>query len=160
MRCSTPARVPHCPTGRQRSCTTSFHGRALLLELLGEAEPGIESPLEHRYARDVERRHGLPRARAQVRDRVGGRWIRADRVYEGLGVRVELDGRLAHPTGRTDDDTWRDNSVVIERSEVTLRYRWRHVAVEPCATAGQVASALRARGWTGGATRCSPTCAL
>ena len=28
---------------------------------------------------------------------------------------TELDGRLAHPFGRTDADTWRDNAVLVER---------------------------------------------
>ncbi len=134
--------------------------RALLIELLSEAGSGTESPLEHRYARDVERRHGLPTASAQLRQQIEGRWIRADRVHVGLGVRIELDGRLAHPFGRTDDDTWRDNAVLIAHSEVTLRYRWRHVATQPCATAAQVAAALRSRGWPGHARRCSPTCAM
>ncbi|NUU19029.1 type IV toxin-antitoxin system AbiEi family antitoxin domain-containing protein [Cellulomonas humilata] len=132
--------------------------RALLLELLDEPGRGIESPLEHRYARDVEARHGLPRAQAQVSDRVDGRWIRADRVHKGLGVRIELDGQLAHPFGRTDDDTWRDNAVLIALGDVTLRYRWRHVVADPCATAVQVVAALRSRGWTGLARPCADTC--
>jgi hypothetical protein len=134
--------------------------RGLLMDLLGEPGRGIESPLEHRYARDVERRHALPRARAQVSERIEGRWIRADRVYVGLGVRVELDGQLAHPFGRTDDDTWRDNAVVIAHSDVTLRYRWRHVVHDPCATARQVATALQARGWAGLPGRCSAACSV
>ena len=134
--------------------------RALLTDLLGETGQGIESPLEHRYVRDVERSHGLPRARAQVREMSGGRWIRADRVYVGLGVRIELDGQLAHPFGRTDDDTWRDNAVVIEHSDITLRYRWRHVVRDPCTTARQVATALTAGGWTGAPARCSVACTL
>ncbi|NUU18231.1 hypothetical protein HP550_13320 [Cellulomonas humilata] len=132
--------------------------RGLVVSLLGEEGTGVESPLEHRYVRDVERRHRLPVARPQVRERTGGRWIRADRVHVGLGVRIELDGQLAHPSGRTALDTWRDNAVLIERSEITLRYRWQHVVAEPCQTAGQVATALRSRGWEGRATPCSPTC--
>lgn len=132
--------------------------RDLVEDLLGDDGQGIESPLEHRYVRDVERRHRLPTAHAQVRERTGGRWIRANRVHVGLGVRIELDGQLAHPSGRTDRDTWRDNAVLIERSEITLRYRWQHVVSEPCATAAQVVAALRSRGWTGRARRCSPTC--
>ncbi|WP_315093016.1 hypothetical protein [uncultured Cellulomonas sp.] len=132
--------------------------RELLLDLLGEAGRGIESPLEHRYARDVERRHGLPTPQAQLSERVEDRWIRADRVHTGLGVRIELDGQLAHPFGRTDDDTWRDNAVLIARGDVTLRYRWRHVVVEPCATAAQVVAALRSRGWTGHPRRCADAC--
>lgn len=137
-----------------------FRHSRLLRELLTDASAGIESPLERRYHRDVEQRHDLPSARLQVRQVVGGLWIRADRVYDGLGVRVELDGELAHPGGRTDRDTWRDNAVVIERGEITLRYRWRHVAARPCRTAVQVAAALQSRGWTGRLQPCGESCAL
>jgi hypothetical protein len=132
----------------------------LLRDLLHEVAEGIESPLERRYHRDVERRHGLPRADLQVREVVGGVWIRADCVYRGLGVRVELDGALAHPGGRTDGDTWRDNAVLIEHGEITLRYRWRHVAATSCETAAQVAAALWSRGWTGRPGPCGPGCAV
>ncbi|KQY22738.1 hypothetical protein ASD16_08900 [Cellulomonas sp. Root485] len=134
--------------------------RSLHVDLLGEPGRGIESPLEHRYVRDVERRHGLPTASAQVSEVIEGRWIRADRVHVGLGVRIELDGQLAHPFGRTDDDTWRDNAVVIARGDVTLRYRWRHVVVDPCTTAAQVAAALSSRGWQGHPTPCSEACEI
>lgn len=135
-----------------------LRSRALLLDLLDEVADGVESPLERRYARDVERAHGLPAASAQVRERVGGRWIRADRVHRGLGVRIELDGELAHPHGRTDDDVWRDNAALVERGDLTLRYRWRHVTATPCRTAAQVGAALAARGWTGDLRRCAPAC--
>ncbi len=134
--------------------------RALLVELIGAVADGIESPLELRYHRDVERRHGLPSAQLQVRHVLDGRWVRADRLYDGLGVRVELDGELAHPGGRTDADVWRDNAVLIERNELTLRFRWRHVRVTPCATAAQVDAALRSRGWSGTARSCGPACVL
>lgn len=133
--------------------------RRLVLELLGEVEAGVESPLEYRYHRDVERGHALPRSVLQRREVVGDHWIRADAVYVGLGVRAELDGELAHPGGRTDGDVWRDNGVLIERGDLTLRYRWRHV-LSPCATAGQVERALRSRGWDGSAAPCGPTCRL
>lgn len=137
-----------------------FRHSRLLRELLTDASAGIESPLERRYHRDVEQRHGLPSARFQVRQVVDGLWIRADRVYDALGVRVELDGELAHPGGRTDRDTWRDNAVVIACGEITLRYRWRHVAARPCRTAVQVAAALHSRGWTGRVQPCGASCAL
>lgn len=150
-----PRRVLAAANGRAR-----LRRRALLLQLLAEVAAGIESPLERRYHHDVERRHGLPRARLQVRDVVGGRWIRADCVYEGRGVRVELDGALAHPGGRTDGDTWRDNAALIERGELTLRYRWRHVAATPCATAAQVARALSIQGWTAHPHPCGPGCTV
>ena len=132
--------------------------RGLLLELLGAVADGAESPLELRYHRDVERRHGLPRSGRQGWERLDGRWLRSDVRYDDIGVRVELDGRLAHPWGRTDADTWRDNAVVIAHGELTLRYRWTHVAGDPCGTARQVAGALRSHGWTGAPRRCGPAC--
>jgi hypothetical protein len=120
--------------------------RRLLQDMLAEVQAGIESPLERRFHHDVERRHGLPRAVLQQRQRLRGKWIRADRVFRGHGVRAELDGRLAHPGGRTDEDCWRDNEVGIADGDLTLRYRWRHVVGAPCTTAAQVARALRSRG--------------
>ncbi len=135
-------------------------GRALGLELCALADDGVESALELRYHRDVERRHRLPRAELQARDLIDGRWVRADCRYRDQRVVVELDGALWHAGHRRDDDVWRDNAVLLARSDLTLRYRWRHVAVAPCRTAGQVAQALRARGWAGSARPCGPACAL
>lgn len=134
--------------------------RGLLVELVGATSEGVESALELRYGTDVERRHGLPRSHLQVRQRIGGRWIRTDRIYPRLGVRVELDGALAHPSGRTDSDTWRDNEVLLTYGDITLRFRWRHVAATPCEVARLVARALRTRGWRGRPRACSPTCAV
>ncbi|OJV80926.1 MAG: hypothetical protein BGO37_15505 [Cellulomonas sp. 73-92] len=132
--------------------------RALLAAVVGAVAEGIESPLEHRYRRDVEGAHGLPRAVAQRREQVDGRWIRADRVYDGFGVRVELDGQLAHPFGATDNDVWRDNGALLTSGDITLRYRWRHVAVTPCEVARQVTVALRAGGWRGTPRPCGARC--
>lgn len=133
--------------------------RSLVHDLLGEVTAGIESPLELRHHRDVERAHGLPESQLQVREKLAGSWIRADCRYRGFGVRVELDGRLAHPGGRTDQDTWRDNAALLGTSEITLRYRWSHVAANPCQTAAQVIAALRRGGWTGTPKACSrPGC--
>lgn len=133
--------------------------RALVREVLGDPTGRVESPLEHRYDRDVERAHGLPHSRGQVPDRVDGRRIRSDRVFDLWGVRVELDGRLVHE-GRVDADVWRDNAVRVERGDVTLRYRWRHVAGAPCATAAQLARALHHGGWRDSPTPCSPGCGV
>lgn len=133
--------------------------RQLLVEILSDVADGVESALERRYRRDVERRHGLPRSALQVREHLSFGAIRSDAHYRGYGVRVELDGALAHPGGRTDADTWRDNAVLLERGDLTLRYRWRHVVATPCETAGQVAAALRARGWAGPVRPCGPGCA-
>lgn len=133
-------------------------GRQLVLDILADVADGVESPLEHRYRRDVERAHGLPESVLQAREKVGGRWIRADCRYVDLGVRVELDGQLAHPGGRTDRDTWRDNAALLETREITLRYRWTHVADTPCRSAEQVLTALRQGGWDGTPRPCSTTC--
>ena len=137
-----------------------FRNSALLREIVADVASGIESPLERRYHRDVERRHRLPRAELQVSESVRGLWIRADVVYDEFGVRAELDGNIGHPGGRTDEDTWRDNAVVLATGDLTLRYRWRHVAVDPCATAAQVTTALTRGGWQGAPRPCSPTCAV
>lgn len=137
---------------------TRVRRRELLALLAAEVDAGVESPLEHEYHHRVERAHGLPAAKLQHRHRLGVGWIRADRLYEGLATRVELDGQLGHPGGRTDADTWRDNLVLIERRELTLRYRWRHVVATPCETAAQVVTALRAKGWRGRPRPCGPGC--
>jgi hypothetical protein len=132
--------------------------RVLPTDLLAEIADGVESPLERRYVRDVVVRHRLPRVTLQVRERVGDRWIRADAVHEGCGVRAELDGALAHPSGWTDADTWRDNAVLLARGDLTLRYRWSHVVGDACGTAAQVEAALHARGWVGTGRPCGPRC--
>ncbi len=135
----------------------SHPGHALCAELLALVADGVESPLELRYHRTGDH-HGLPRARLQVRTVVEGALIRADCRYDEYGLRTELDGELAHPGRATDRDTWRDNAVLIATGDVTLRYRWSHVAGDPCGTARQVAHALRARGWPGAPTPCGPSC--
>lgn len=132
--------------------------RELLLDMLSPVNTGVESPLEYRYRRHVERAHGLPRAELQVRQIVDGRLIRADARYPRYRLRVELDGQLAHPNGATDADVWRDNAVLVQNEETTLRYRWRHVTVRRCAAARQVAAALTARGWAGALRPCGPEC--
>lgn len=156
MRSGTwPEQVLAAADARQRLAR-----RGLLLDMLAAVADGAESPLELRYHRDVERRHGLPRSARQCWEQVDGRWIRADVRYPRLGVRVELDGCFAHPGGRTDADAWRDNAVAIAHAELTLRYRWRHVAGDPCAAAVQVARALRSRGWRGSPHPCGPGCVV
>lgn len=151
VRCGVPADRVLDAVARRRA----VRHRALARSVLGDPDLGIESPLEHRYLRDVERRHALPRSTGQVWQRVAGGWIRADRVYDGLRVRVELDGRLAHPGGATDRDVWRDNAVLLEHRDLTLRYRWAHVVGHPCDVALQVATALTRAGRPTSPRRCT-----
>jgi hypothetical protein len=67
--------------------------RELLQNMVADSD-GVESVLEWRYRRDVERRHHLPiGARQQIAVGSGVR-ERRDVVYEEWGLVVELDGRL------------------------------------------------------------------
>lgn len=147
-----PWQVRRALAGRER-----VRHRAVLLEMLGQVEDGVESALELRY-RTVERRHRLPRASLQVRQRLDDGLVRSDVRYVEQGVTVELDGGFAHPLGRTDVDTWRDNAVLLARGDLTLRYRWTHVVRRPCDVARQVGEALRTRGWRGRPRPCGPGC--
>jgi hypothetical protein len=140
---------------RQR---TKLRWRADLHELIAAAASGDHSVLEFRYERDVERAHGLPEPvrQAPFAD-PSGRSGRRDRLYQGYGVVVELDGRLGH--GREDQwrDKDRDNAAAVDGHQ-SLRYGWTHVRWHPCATALQVAAVLRRHGWDGWPRPCSPGC--
>ncbi len=133
--------------------------RAALHDVLAAAGDGIHSVLEYRYLRDVERAHGLPRSRHQVRVVIGGRTAYRDIYYEDYGLAVELDGRLAHP----DEERWRDSrrdNQARARGVETARYGWRDVYGHPCETALLQAKILRRRGWRGRPRPCSAGCPL
>jgi hypothetical protein len=134
--------------------------RSLLVEILEEVEDGVASALELRYARHVERAHGLP---AGLRNRPepspGGGSKYRDVWYEEFNTVVELDGREAHPLDEAFRDLRRDNIVTASGGQV-LRYGWRDVAGRCCLSAGQVGQALRHRGWPGPLRRCGPGCSL
>lgn len=132
--------------------------RHLIRSLLFDSSLGIESPLEYLFDRNVETAHGLPRSHKQVVQKIGGRWIRSDCRYSQFLLRIELDGELAHPGGRTTADTWRDNEVALQDSDLTLRYRWHHIIATPCQTARQITTALQLHGWQGSPIRCGPEC--
>jgi predicted transcriptional regulator of viral defense system len=131
--------------------------RPALDDILAAAGDGIHSVLEYRYLRDVERAHGLPRSRHQVRVIIDGKPAYRDAYYEEYQVAIELDGRMAHP----DEDRWRDNQRDIKagvRGIVTFRYGWRDVYGHPCQTAVTQARILRQRGWKGTPVPCSSRC--
>ena len=110
--------------------------RTELDDVLAAAGDGIHSVLEYRYVRDVERAHGLPASRHQVRVVIDGRTVYRDAYYEEYRLAVELDGRVAHP----DEERWRD------------------IYGNPCETALLQAQILRQRGWTGTPIPCSARC--
>jgi predicted transcriptional regulator of viral defense system len=131
--------------------------RAELDDVLAAAGDGIHSVLEYRYVRDVERAHGLPRSRHQVRVVIDSKNMYRDLYYDEYQVAVELDSRLAHP----DDERWRDNQRDIQagtRGVLTCRYSWRDIYGHPCETAVLQARILQQRGWRGPPRPCSPRC--
>jgi hypothetical protein len=126
---------------------------------LGYAKGGALSVLEFRYARGVERAHGLPTAtrQARVRQATGNRYL--DNLYEGYRACVEIDGAAAHP----EDEQWRDKSrdrwnavhegidtIRIGVPDLTGRER-------QCRTAADVAKWLSSRGPRVGRP-CRPGC--
>lgn len=137
-----------------------FENRSLLRELLTRTPDGVESPLELRFHENVVVAHGLPVPQRQVRQRVRGYWIRSDCSFEGFGVRVELDGELAHPGRATTRDVLRDNDVLLMSGDITLRYRWWHTLLGACVAAAQVAIGLNRGGWVGEPIPCGPRCTV
>ena len=133
--------------------------RGILLSALDDISDGAHSVLEVRYVRDVERPHGLPRARRQARvTRSSGR-IYLDNLVKRYRTCIELDGKAAHPVAERWRDIARDNASAAD-GMITLRYGWSDVAERPCQTAAQIAAVLGKRGWTGQATPCGRSCRL
>jgi hypothetical protein len=127
---------------------------------LGDAGDGVLSVLEYRYVHRVERPHGLPAARRQVRvrQRTGNKYL--DNLYERYGVCSEIDGTAAHPADEQWRDKRRDNANAVQ-GIVTLRFGVADLGDRRCQTAADVAAVLRLRGWTGLVQPCSrPACVL
>jgi very-short-patch-repair endonuclease len=139
------------------SHTPNLRWKRLLRELLDPQLDGVRSPLEWRYACNVERAHGLPRARRQVVVASAGSKTIRDVDYEEFGVVVELDGRIGHREGHAFRDMARDNRTA-EMGEMVLRYGWVDVTTRPCLVAGQLARVLALRGWDGRPQVCRPGC--
>jgi hypothetical protein len=137
-----------------------FRWRAWIIEALAEKEQGLDSPLERRYVRDVERAHGLPAARRQARRRAGSANMYLDNLYEGYRLCVELDGATTHPIEGRWADTERDNENIASDDIRTLRFGWVAVTERRCQSAQRVADALRRSGWTGDPHPCGPECTV
>ena len=141
------------------NATPSLRWRRAVRELLAPEMRGVHSTLEWRYARDVERAHGLPASIRQHPGADAGPSTYEDARYKEFGVVVELDGRIGHREEHAFRDMARDNRSTA-RGDVTLRYGWVDVNVRPCQVATQVGRLLRRRGWQGRPKRCGPTCTL
>lgn len=153
-RVTTPHLLGAALAGRAR-----LRWRPELTGALAEARDGVQSLLESRYVRWVERPHGLPPASRQVRSRVSGRTRYLDDLYREYGLAVELDGQASHPAEARWRDIRRDNATVT-RGIVTLRYSWGDVTDEPCRVAAEVAAVLRQRGWRDRPRPCGPRCSV
>jgi len=134
--------------------------RALLTDVLSDVVAGVQSALERRFFRDVERAHGLPRGERNRPEGEPGRRRYRDVRYRKYVTLVELDGSAAHPAEDREVDRSRDNDAVEQEEAAPLRYGWAPVAGRPCQVAGQLARVLRRRGWKGRPRRCGPDCTL
>lgn len=154
-RLTTAARLRDSARGRKK-----LRWRRLIDEVLTDVVAGVQSPLERRFFRDVERAHGLPRGERNLAEGQPGRRRYRDVRYRKYVTLVELDGSAAHPAEEREADQLRDNDVVEQEGAAPLRYGWAPVAGRPCQVAGQLARVLRRRGWKGRPRRCGPDCTL
>jgi hypothetical protein len=125
--------------------------RRLIADVVAETAIGVQSPLEFRWIRQVERPHRLPVPTRPYQLPSGAV---ADGAYEEFRVLLELDGRRYHDGERRFRD-WRRDNLSSEDGWLTLRYGWLDTVVESCATAGNLIRVLRRRGYDGELARCT-----
>jgi very-short-patch-repair endonuclease len=152
-RLTTPDRIIAALGERSRA-----RWRRDVIDAILDIRAGVHSPLELRYVRDVERRHGLPRGERQVRVIRGVTRQYIDVLYPNHGVVVELDGILAHSVDGASRDSRRDNANTLHGYQ-TLRYGWTPVAYHACSTALEVFTLLRRNGLATPFRPCGMSCA-
>ena len=151
-RLTSPVRLRAAVARRAR-----LRHRRLVQEILDDVATGVASPLERRYARDVEQAHSLPRSDRNAPAVIRGVRRYRDARYRRQRTTVQLEGLAYHPEDESARDDARDNAAVID-GDAVLRYGWAAVVGSPCAVAAEVAELLRSRGWTGQLSPCSPEC--
>lgn len=130
--------------------------RDWLRAVLSDVADGTCSVLEHGYLDLVERPHGLPQGTRQALRDLGNGRVYRDVDLPGLGVRIELDGKLFHTaTSDRDKDLERDLDAVAAEDGTTIRLGFGQVYDRPCSTAAKLAKVLQRRGWDGEPTTCS-----
>jgi very-short-patch-repair endonuclease len=135
--------------------------RVELAVALGETDDDIHSGLELRYARDVERAHGLPSAQRQARREIAGRAHYRDNWYAEYRVCVELDGPAYHRDEQVWKDKRRDNLNLAEDGAATFRFGPVELTELACESAAMVAATLARNGWKGTPRPCRrPGCSL
>ena len=153
-RLTTPDRLLGAMSEHKKMCWRPMLEGALL-----DAAAGVQSLLEMRYLRDVERAHGLPHADRQAEGHVLGARVWRDVRYSRYRTIVELDGRLGHEADDRHRDMRRDNVATVGGAD-TLRFGWVDVTASRCGAAAQVALVLVRNGWAGVPRACSPGCLL
>jgi hypothetical protein len=153
-RLTTPGRMTDALQQRKRVRWRGDVGDAIAV-----AGIGVHSPLELRYFRDVERKHGLVQGDRQALVTRGAARQYLDVRYSEYGVVVELDGVLAHSGDNRKQDARRDNANTIDGYR-TLRYGWVPVAYHACETAQQVFELLKRNGYCGTLRRCGKNCGI
>jgi hypothetical protein len=123
--------------------------RTWLADALEDSRDGVNSPLELRYVRDVERAHGLPEAQRQARRALGGRTHYKDNWYAEYRVAVEIDGPAYHQGEHAEADKDRDNLNLAADAAQTFRFGPVGVTERACESAALVAATLRRNGWSG-----------
>jgi hypothetical protein len=131
--------------------------RAWLTDALADAAEGVQSPLELRYTRDVERAHGLPRAQYQARREFTGKAHYKDNWYPDFRICVEVDGPSYHQNEQVSRDNRRDNLNLARDDTRTFRFGPVEVTERACESAAMVAAALRRNGWQGSPRPCRRT---
>jgi hypothetical protein len=138
---------------------SGFRHRAVVLEVVTEAEGGAHSPLELRHARAC-RRHALPVGERQAREMLRGRVVYHDELLRPVAIVAEFDGRAGHSTAEdVFRDMTRDNANSV-RGRSVLRLGWKNVLDEPCLVMADRLQLLRLKGWQGPVRPCGPGCAL
>jgi putative AbiEi antitoxin of type IV toxin-antitoxin system len=132
--------------------------RAWLDEALTDAESGINSALELRYVRGVERAHGLPAAQRQAKEHADAKVMYLDNLYADYQLCVELDGLAYHPPEERQKDADRDNAIIAATNTRTMRFNWVSATEKRCRTAQLVIDALRNNGWQGRPRQCRRGC--
>ena len=155
-RLTTAAMLREALAGRSR-----IRWRPWLTDALADAADGVQSPLELRYTRDVERAHGLPRAWHQARREIAGKVHYKDNWYQEFRICVEVDGPSYHQNEQVGRDNRRDNLNLTKDDTRTFRFGPVEVTELACESAVLVAAALRRTGWRGSPRPCRrSTCPL
>ena len=135
--------------------------RQWVVDALEDTENGVYSSLERRYAKDVERAHGLPRSEHQTRRLLDGKVQYRDNWYPGYNVVVEIDGPDYHQNERAQLDKDRDNRNLALDGVKTHRFGPVGVTEHACQSAALVAATLQRSGWRGLPHPCGkPGCAV